>query len=275
VSADRERSLDLLFPPLVIVRWRTALWQFLVRAVTRRYRASVFGVLWVLMVPMATLGIYAFVFGSVLHSRWDTAGSAEVPFSLNLFAGLLVFWLMADSAGQSLVAVVQHANLVKKALFPLEILPVVVVGETLFHTAINALILLVAMPILGAGIPPTAMLLPLVLAPLAILMLGATWFLSALGVYFRDLGQIIGLVMTGALFLSPVFYDTGRLSPGLRSMIDLNPITVIVGQTRRVMLQGVAPDWEALALYLALAWMVAALGLAFFRRARRTFADVL
>lgn len=275
MSAAREPALDLLIPPLVIARWHTALWQFLLRAIARRYRASIFGLLWVLMVPMATLGIYAFVFGSVLQSRWDTGSSAEIPFALNLFAGLLVFWLMADTAGQSLASVVQHANLVKKSLFPLEILPVVVVGEGLFHTAINTLILLIALPLIGDGVPLTAALFPLVLAPFVLLMLGVAWFLAALGVYFRDMGQVIGLVMTGALFLSPVFYDIARLSPGLQAAVVFNPITVIVEQARGVLLRGEAPDWLTLALYLAIAWLAAALGLAFFRRARRTFADVL
>lgn len=66
-GAGRERGSDLLVPLVVISRWRTALWQFLVRAIARRYRASLFGLLWVLMVPMATLAIYAFVFGTVLQ----------------------------------------------------------------------------------------------------------------------------------------------------------------------------------------------------------------
>lgn len=183
--------------------------------------------------------------------------------------------MMADVCGQSLAAVVQHANLVKKALFPLEILPVVVVGEALFYTAINAAILLVVAPFAGGDVHLTALLFPLVLLPFAILMLGATWLLSALGVYFRDLGQVVELAMTGALFLSPVFYDTTQLSPRLQSLIDLNPVTFIVGQARRVLLQGGMPDWAGLAVYVAVAWLAAALGLAFFRRARRTFSDVL
>jgi lipopolysaccharide transport system permease protein len=258
-----------------MVRWRTALWQFLVRAVARRYRASALGLLWMLIVPLATLAIYTFVFGVVLQSRWDNPGSAAVPFSLNLFAGLLVFWIMADALTQALGAVVAHTNLVKRALFPLEIIPVVSVADSAFHGLVNTAILLVAVVALGGQVPATALLFPLVLIPFLALLAGLAWIVAALGVFFRDMGQLVGLIMTGALFLSPVFYPLDRLSPALQTALGFNPVSLIVAQARRVLLDGQMPDWPALAVYLAVAWVVMALGLAFFRRARATFADVL
>ncbi|MDX2225045.1 MAG: ABC transporter permease [Rhodospirillaceae bacterium] len=268
-------ALDLLVPMAVIVRWRTALWQFLLRAIARRYRASAFGLVWMMIVPLATLAIYTFVFGVVLQSRWDNPGSAEIPFSLNLFAGLLVFWIMADGLAQAMGAVVAHTNLVKRALFPLEIMPVVTIVDSAFHGLINTVILLAAVLALGGQVPPTAALFPLVMIPFLVLLVGLAWIVAALGVFFRDLGQVIGLLMTGALFMSPVFYAVDRLSPGLQTAISFNPVSLIVVQARHVLLEGRMPDWTALALYLAVAWAVMALGLAFFRRARATFADVL
>jgi lipopolysaccharide transport system permease protein len=267
--------LDLIVPVAVMVRWRTALWQFLVRAVARRYRASALGLLWMLIVPLATLAIYTFVFGVVLQSRWDNPGSAAVPFSLNLFAGLLVFWIMADALTQALGAVVAHTNLVKRALFPLEIIPVVSVADSAFHGLVNTAILLVAVVALGGQVSATALLFPLVLIPFLALLAGLAWIVAALGVFFRDMGQLVGLIMTGALFLSPVFYPLDRLSPALQTALGFNPVSLIVAQARRVLLDGQMPDWPALAVYLAVAWVVMALGLAFFRRARATFADVL
>jgi lipopolysaccharide transport system permease protein len=271
----RPGPIDLLLPVLPLVRWRVALRQFLVRAVARRYRVSVFGFLWTAFVPLFTLGIYTFVFGTVMRSRWDTGAAAGLPFSLQLFAGLIVFWLMADAVTQAPTAIVEHANLVKKAVFPLEVIPAVVVGSALFHTAINTAILLAAMLALGATVPLTALLFPLVLVPFVLMLVGLAWGLAALGVYFRDMAHIVGLLMTGLLFLSPVFYPLSRLSPALQKLVILNPVTVIVVAARQVLLEGVPPDWASLGVYLVAAWLVAAAGLAFFRAARRNFADVL
>ena len=270
--------LEILCPPLVLVRWWSSFAQFQQRAIARQYRMSALGFFWAALVPLVTLGIYAFVFGTVMQSRWDgavTASGDQVSFSLYMFAGLLVFWLLAQSAADSCTAVVGHANLVKKAVFPLEIIPLTIVGAAVFHGAINTAVLLAAMLYVHGSIPVTVLLFPVVLAPFILMLAGFSWILAALGAYFRDLNYVIGLVMTGVLFLSPVFYSLSRLGPGLQGLVMLNPVSFIVTQARAVLVEGRAPDWFGLLLYLAVAWVVASGGLLFFRRAKRNFADVL
>ncbi len=278
MNASTRDLLEIACPPLVLVRWRSAFAQFLMRAIARQYKMSAFGFLWAALVPLITLGIYAFVFGTVMQSRWDgavTATGEPVSFSLYLFAGLLVFWPLAQAAAEACGAIVGHANLVKKAVFPLEIIPLTTVGSAFFHCAINTGVLLGAMLYMHGHIPITVLLFPVVLAPYILMLAGFAWFLSALGVYFRDLSYVIGLVMTGVLFLSPVFYSLNRLGPDLQSLVLVNPISFIVGQSRAVLIEGRMPDWAGLLVYLAVAWVVSALALMFFRRARRNFADVL
>jgi lipopolysaccharide transport system permease protein len=274
---QQNRTADLLLPLIVLIRWRLAFRQFLVRAITRRYRVSALGFLWTIIVPLFTLGIYTFVFGYVMQSRWDTgAGAASgLPYSLQLFAGLIVFWLMVDTMVQAPTAVVEHTNLVKKAVFPLEVIPAVVVGSALFHTVINTGILLAALVVFTGHIHASAVLFPLVLLPFVIMLTGFAWMLAALGVYVRDMTHVMGLLMTGMLFLSPVFYPLERLTPALRKIVILNPIAFIVMQARQVLIEGNMPDWTGLAVYLVIAWIIAAAGLAFFRMARKNFADVL
>jgi lipopolysaccharide transport system permease protein len=268
-----EHALDLLIPVAVLVRQRVALWQFLLRAISRRYRVSSFGFLWAMVIPLATLAIFTFVFGVVIPS--SSGDGNTTAFALRLFSGLIVFWLMAEVITQSPTSVVEQTNLVKKSVFPLEIIPAVVVGNALFHCLISTIVLAVALVVVGADIHASIALFPLVILPLALLLTGLAWLLAAIGVYFRDLMHIVGLLMTGALFLSPVFYPIERLSPGLQRAIMFNPVTFIVGQARNVLLDGRMPDWRGLAVYFAVAWAVAALGLVFFRRARKNFADVL
>jgi lipopolysaccharide transport system permease protein len=272
-SNQLDRPIDLVMPIAVLVRQRVALRQFLVRSISRRYRMSSFGFLWTMAIPLATLAIYTFVFGVVMPSSFGDAGTTS--FTLRLFSGLIVFWLMAEVITQSPTSVVEQANLVKKSVFPLEVIPAVVVGSALFHALVNTAVLVAALAVLGTELRPTVVYLPIVILPMALLLTGLAWFLAAIGVYFRDLMHVVGLLMTAALFLSPVFYPLERLSPGLRDAIMFNPISFIVGETRAVLLDGRAPDWQGLAVYFAVGWIIAALGLAFFRRARKNFADVL
>ncbi|MCA0201586.1 MAG: ABC transporter permease [Proteobacteria bacterium] len=272
-STQLDRPADLVIPIAVLVRQRVALRQFLVRAISRRYRMSSLGFLWTMVIPLATLAIYAFVFGVVMPS--SNGDGDTTAFTLRLFAGLIVFWLMAEVITQSPASVVEQTNLVKKSVFPLEVIPAVVVGTALFHSLISTLVLIAALLVLGAGIHPTILLFPIVILPLALLLTGLAWLLAGIGVYFRDLMHIVGLLMTGALFLSPVFYPIERLTPGLQTALMFNPISFIVGEARGVLLEGRAPDWAGLAIYFAIAWIIAAVGLAFFRRARKNFADVL
>jgi lipopolysaccharide transport system permease protein len=272
-STQLERPTDLVIPIAVLVRQRVALRQFLVRAISRRYRMSSLGFLWTMVIPLATLAIYSFVFGVVMPS--SGADGNTTTFTLRLFAGLIVFWLMAEVITQSPTSVVEQTNLVKKSVFPLEVIPAVVVGTALFHSLVSTSVLIAALLVLGRGLHPTVLFFPIVIFPLALLLTGLAWLLAGIGVYFRDLMHVVGLLMTGALFLSPVFYPIERLTPGLQKALMFNPITFIVTEARGVLLEGRGPDWTGLAAYFAVAWIVTALGLAFFRRARKNFADVL
>jgi lipopolysaccharide transport system permease protein len=270
-STPLDRPIDLAVPVAVLLRQRVAYRQFLVRAISRRYRMSSLGFLWTMVIPLATLAIYSFVFGVVIPvENVDTT-----TFTLRLFSGLIVFWVMAEVVTQSPSSIVEQTNLVKKSVFPLEVIPAVVVGTALFHCLVSTLVLVAALLVLGKPLHLTIALIPIVVMPLAFLMLGVAWLLAGIGVYFRDLTHIVGLLMTAALFLSPVLYPAERLSPALQRGITFNPVTVIVDEARAVLLDGRLPDWRRLALYFAAAWIVAALGLAFFRRARKNFADVL
>jgi lipopolysaccharide transport system permease protein len=107
------------------------------------------------------------------------------------------------------------------------------------------------------------------------LLLGLSWLFAALGVFLRDIGQIIGMVMTALMFLSPVFYPTQALPERWRPVLTLNPLTVPIEQIRRVLLDGFWPDWYALILYGLISLLVCWLGARCFAATRKGFADVL
>jgi lipopolysaccharide transport system permease protein len=256
---------------------RSLIAQLIEREVLGRYRGSLLGLLWPFITPLLMLALYTFVFGGVFGGRrW--AGGQETSigeFAIILFAGLTLHGVLAEMLSQCPKLIRSNRNYVKKVVFPLEILPVVTLGGALFHALISFLMLLGVQLLLTGRLPLTFLLLPVVLAPFAILSLGVGLFLASLGVFLRDIDQILRPLTAALLFLSPIFYPLAVLPEPLRHLLYLNPLTFIVEQSRAVLIWGEMPDWFGLALYSMLAFVIAALGLWWFQKTRKGFADVL
>ena len=171
-----------------------------------------------------------------------------VDFPLTLLAGSAIFQMFAESANRASTLVSSRPNLVRRVVFPLEILPVAAVRAGLVHTLIIVGILLVVLAAVtgGSGMHWTIVLLPAVLAPLVMVCLGVSWALAAVGVFVRDVRHIVAVVTQLLMFTTPLFYPLDRISPEhvwLRRVIETNPLSVLVESGRRVVLWGEAPDW--------------------------------
>lgn len=260
-------------------RNRDLLYQLIRRDVVGRYRGSVLGILWSLVNPLLLLAVYSFVFMVVFKARWGSVPMSEdqhkTIFPIILFSGLMLHMMIAECLSRAPGIILQNENLVKKVIFPLELFPIVILGSALFHFLMNLLILLVAMFYFMGGVPLTALYLPFVMLPFCLLLLGLTWFLASLGVFVRDIGQVMQLVITLLMFLSPIFYPVSALPEFYQPFILLNPLTFIIEQMRGVLLWGKAPDWANLCFYSAAALATFAFGYAWFARTRKGFADVL
>lgn len=258
------------------IRNRSLLWQFARRDVLGRYRGSLLGLTWSFLTPLLMLGVYSFVFVGVFRQSWPGAThGGGLEFSLQVFAGLLVFNLFSEVAGKAPNLVVDQPNLVKKVIFPVELLTWVTVLSGLFHLLISSVTLLVVLLVARGGLPVTAFALPLVLLAFLPVLLGLGWFLSAMGVFVRDVGQVMTMVVSLTMFMSPVFYSVKSLAPDLQFWMNLNPLTLIIEQVRAVLLLGLWPDWAALGLYAAVAAVFATAAATFFQLTRKGFADVL
>ncbi|MDP3898893.1 MAG: ABC transporter permease [Mesorhizobium sp.] len=250
------------------------------REIAGRYRGSWLGLLWSLITPLFMLGVYTFVFGFVLKTRWTAAndgGAAHstTEFAVVLFAGLLVFQFFAEVVARAPLLVLSNKNYVKKIVFPIEVLPVVAIGAALFHVGVSLVVLLVFVFGVFGSIPWTFILAPLVIAPLVLLILGLSWFLAAIGVYFRDISQFIAPIITAMMFMSPIFFPRTTMPDWLQPLMFLNPLTLPVEAMREVVVFGQQPNWTALGLYSLVALAAAVLGYQFFQITRRGFADVL
>jgi lipopolysaccharide transport system permease protein len=245
------------------------------REVLGRYRGSFMGILWSFFNPLFMLAVYTFVFSVVFKARWNAGSESKAEFALVLFAGLIIFNLFADCINRAPNLILGNVNYVKKVVFPLEILPWVVLGTSLFHGAISLAVWLFAY-IAFFGIPhPTTLYLPLILVPFVLFISGLSWILSSLGVYLRDVSQLIGLTTTTLMFLSPIFYPVAALPEPYRQLLFLNPLTFIIEQTRDVLFWGKSPNFAILGIYLMVASIIAWLGFAWFQKTRKGFADVL
>ncbi len=256
-------------------RQRALIWQFAKRDVLARYRGSLLGVGWSFLTPLLMLAVYTFVFRVIFKARWGTGGSDDFEFALQLYAGLIVFGLFAEVVSRAPRLVLDQPNLVKKVVFPLEILPWVAVLAGLFHLLLNLAVLLGAVAFTRGGLPYTIIALPLVVTCLVPLLLGLGWFLAGLGVFLRDVGQITSLVVSLLMFLSPVFYPISSVPERWQPWLLANPLTPVMEQLRRVVLEGLWPEWSQLALHLVIACMLAWAGARWFAATRKGFADVI
>ncbi|MBE0598085.1 MAG: ABC transporter permease [Desulfuromonadales bacterium] len=266
--------------PLTFIRsaWRNRhlIGQMVRREVGGRYRGSVLGLLWSFLNPLFMLVIYTFVFSVVFQARWGEGSSgSRTEFAMILFSGLIVFNLFAEVVNRSPTLILGHPNLVKKVVFPLEVLPVVAAGSALFHALVSLGVLLGVRLLLDQEFSPTVVFLPLLLLPLLLVTLGVSWFLASIGVFLRDTSQTIGIVTTAMLFLSPVFFPVSALPEAFRAVQFLNPLAFPVEESRNLLIWGKMPQWSGMALYLLFSVLVAWCGLFWFQRTRKGFADVL
>lgn len=276
LAPEIQRALKPMNHPYFLpLERRTLIWQFARRDVLARYRGSLLGLGWAFLTPLLMLAVYTFVFRTVFKARWGDGTGGDFDFALQVYAGLIVFSLFAEIANRAPRLVLDQPNLVKKVVFPLEILPWVAVLAGLFHVALNLAVLLAAVAFARGGWPASALALPLVLASFVPLLLGVGWFLAALGVFIRDVGQITSLLVSLLMFLSPVFYPVSMLPPRWQPVLLANPLTPAIEQLRRVTLEGMWPDWSQLALQLAVGLAAAWLGARWFAATRKGFADVL
>lgn len=245
------------------------------RELALKYSGSVLGTVWSLLTPLLMLLIYTVFFSVVMKTRWSGVGFEGESFSLLLFAGLLVHLFYSEVMIGAPYLIVNNANYVKKTVFPLEVLSIVQSLTAAVGLLVNLLLLLVFVTV-SKGLPAvTALFSLLILLPLFLVALGTSWFLSALGVYFRDISQISGLVASALLFASPVFYPVSALPEKYQIFLYLNPLTFIIEQLRVVILAGGMPNFSVLALYYAGALLFCRAGFGCMQRLKGGFADVL
>ena len=234
------------------------------------------GLAWSFFNPLLMLVVYTFVFSVVFKARWGIGvEESRTDFAIILFAGMIVFGLFAEIVNRGPALIISNVNYVKKVVFPLEALSWVSLGTVMFHSAVSLFVLLLAQLIINRSLPWTILLFPLVLLPLIFASLGISWILSALGVYIRDIGQLTNVFTTVLMFISAVFYPLSALPATYQTLLKLNPLVLIITESRNVLIYGSLPDWNSLAIACLAGFFIALAGFWWFQKTRKGFADVL
>jgi lipopolysaccharide transport system permease protein len=258
-----------------VIHHRGLLWDLVKRDFIGRYKGSMLGVFWSLFNPLFMLAIYTLVFSVAFKARWGVGEESKVAFAIVLFSGMIVHSLFAECLNRSPSLITSNPNYVKKVIFPLEILPWMALLSSLLHFLVSFVVLLFFCVLAGATVHIGTLLIPIILAPLILMMLGLSWIFASLGVYLRDLSQIMGMVTTVAMFMAPVFYPIDTLPETYRALLVWNPITLPIIQLRDAMLWGKPLMWDQWMFSMVIGGLVCFIGYWWFQKSRRGFADVL
>ncbi|WP_319782289.1 ABC transporter permease [Oceanisphaera sp. IT1-181] len=251
------------------------LWSMIKREVVGRYKGSAMGLFWSFVNPILMLAVYTFVFSVVFQARWSTGTGSKTEFALVLFAGLILFNLFSECVTRAPLLIIGNVNYVKKVVFPVEILPLIVLGNALFHFAVSFGVWLLFY-LMFFGLPPlTILLLPVLLVPFIVLVMGISWFLASLGVYVRDVAQVVGIGVMVLMYLSPIFYPISILPEGFQTAMHFSPLSFVIEQARDVMMFNKGINWPAYGLYCLVSLLVCWLGYSWFSFTKKGFADVV
>ncbi|MBQ4492243.1 MAG: ABC transporter permease [Deltaproteobacteria bacterium] len=267
---------DPLLAVRIIIRYRSLLKQQIVRNLAARYRGSALGAVWSLVYPLMMLSVYTFVFSVVFKTRWGlNPDGGSGSFAVIMFCGMAVYNIFSESINTCSSLIPANSNLVKKVIFPLELLPLASVVSTVVLGLVWFVLLLLGVLLIQHQLFWTMLLLPATLVPLTLFTLGISYFVASLGVYLRDLPYLVGVVTQILFFMTPIFYPLEIVPEKFRPLLQLNPLTALVEQTRNLFLFRQAPDWLFCIQALLISFVFFQMGLVWFLKTKKGFADVL
>lgn len=234
-----------------------------------RYKQTAFGAAWAVLQPVLLMLVFSAFLG-----RIEGIGASGVPYPLFALAGLVPWTLFSQSLNGASSSLVNSQNLISKVYFPRLLLPLSAVAAYVIDFLIAAVVLVIAMLFFGRVPPVTFLWVPILGLFAVVVALAVGLWLAAINVRYRDVKYAIPFLIQLWFFASPVAYSSGLLPPGLRALFSLNPMTGVIDGFRWAALGGPRPD-TTIFLSAAATLVILVGGLAYFRRAERTFADTI
>jgi lipopolysaccharide transport system permease protein len=268
--ALRAVGRALTYPVLPVWRNRGLIRVMVRRDILGRYRGSFGGSFWTIVNPLLLMLTYFLVFGVILQRPGET----KTSFALYFLAGMLPWLAFSEAVGRSPSVMLEHRNFVKKLVFAIETLPVNLVVSGLVSEAFAVALYCIFLVSIRHALPASIIWLPVLIVPQILFTAGICWFLAGLGVFVRDLGQIMSYIITIWFFITPICYSEDPLRAHA-PLLAKNPITVLVRGYRAIFLENNHPQFGPLWKFWLLGAVVAVLGHAWFYKLRKSFPDVI
>ena len=253
-----------------LLRYRELLYFLTWRDIKVRYKQTVLGAAWAVLQPALTMIIFTVFFG-----RMANIPSEGVPYPIFSYAGLLPWFYFANAVTFSSNSLIGDARLINKVYFPRLFIPMGSTLAGLLDYSISTVLLVVIMGYYGMVPDAGILLLPLLMVFCFMAATGAGMLTAALNVQYRDIRYAIPFLMQLWLFLTPVIYPSSMLSPGYQWVMALNPMAGLVEAHRAAVLPDTTVDWTSLGTSVAVATALFVVGVLYFKRVERSFADVI
>lgn len=241
-----------------------------------KYRESVLGTVWSVLVPLVMLGLYTAIFSTIFSARWgDKPVVNKVDYAVILFIGLIVYGVFADTIARAPSVILNNPGFVKKVVFPMEVLPGVAMLSALYNAGMECVALFIFLCFSSFGFHVEMLLFPVVLIPFLAMVYGLALIISSLGVFIRDFDQFAALITRVMMYILPVLYPAKIFPEPWRSMMEANPLAVFVEQMRGLVVFGYIPQWSQLGRASVWSLVILAIGSFWFQKTRKAFADVI
>ena len=257
-----------------IWRYRGFIAGSIAREFQAKYRNSLLGAAWAVLNPLAMIVVYTVIFSQVMGNRLQGSNST-FAYSIYLCAGVLTWGLFAEITGRSQSVFLEHANLIKKLLFPRICLPIIVVLNACINFAIVFGLFTVFLVLSGTFPGWVYLALLPVLLVLVVFAIGLGMILGVLNVFFRDVGQFFTILLQFWFWFTPIVYPVATLPPAVRAALVWNPMAAVIGACQAILVHGTVPQWDTLLPVTVLGLACCALGMQLFRKRAGEMVDEL
>ena len=255
-------------------RW--LIWYLIQREVSSSYRGSFLGFFWAFLGPLLMIALYTLVFSEIIGLRFrEVEGNSSLNFGLYVYCGLIPFLAFADTLNQSVNTIRSNSTLVRKMVFPIEILPMTTAVTALADKLLGLGVLAVVLAILGYGLHWTILLLPLLIVMQLAFTLGLSYLFAVVGTYVPDVREALQAVVRASFFITPILWPAERIPDNLQFIVTYNPLAFLVVAYRDLILNGELPDGAHTFWFSLFAVALCAGGFALFIRAKSRFADLI
>lgn len=252
------------------MKYKDLLTELVKREIKARYKQSILGYAWVILVPLLNLIVLTVVF-----SYFIRVPTGNIPYVIFLFTGLVPWTFTANSISFATQSVISNTSLITKISLPREIFPVATILAKMVDFLLTCLLLVLLLAIFGVSFKLTMLFIPVIFFFHFLLILGISLFLSALNVFFRDVENVIGVFLTIWMYITPVLYPQELIPPAFVPLFNLNPMMPIINAYRNTILYGIMPAWQSFVYAIGISTLIFVLGYKFFKNRSRYFADVI